>query len=416
MDHSGILYHSYDSASGSFTAAQVPLEEVKVKVWIADVTARITLTQRFYNATPNRTGRAKYCFPVPASAAICAFQFKSSDGRILRGECKEKDLAQEQYEAAVASGQMAGLLEYVTDDIFTISVGHIPAYTVVETHLAYVMTLYTGDYMDQVRFQLPYYVGQRYGIPPEGLASAIQPALGRTRVSITVDIQMSGRIESTLSPSHPEIEPTPYDTHLGRPSRRRTTVRYQSNSYLERDFILLIRAKDLDKPRCFVEVRKDAQHRYPDSLALQLTLVPRTKLPPIRSQRYLFLVDRSGSMSQDYRIETAKSTLILLLKMIPESSTFNIFSFGNDCFAWRPQSELYTKYTVQEATSYVEGFDAELGGTEIRSALAKVFATSPPDVPTVLFVLTDGEVNLLIFPALPELMYHSRTKSTPRSI
>ncbi|RXW17410.1 hypothetical protein EST38_g8434 [Candolleomyces aberdarensis] len=36
MDHSGILYHSYDSASGSFTAAQVPLEEVKVKVWIAD--------------------------------------------------------------------------------------------------------------------------------------------------------------------------------------------------------------------------------------------------------------------------------------------------------------------------------------------------------------------------------------------
>ncbi|RXW16012.1 hypothetical protein EST38_g9851 [Candolleomyces aberdarensis] len=144
MDHSGILYHSYDSASGSFTAAQVPLEEVKVKVWIAD--ARITLVQRFYNPTPNRIGRAKYCFPVPASAAICAFQFKSSDGRILRGECKEKDLAQEQYEAAVASGQMAGLLEYVTDDI---SVGHIPAYAVVETHLAYVMTLYTGDYMDQ---------------------------------------------------------------------------------------------------------------------------------------------------------------------------------------------------------------------------------------------------------------------------
>ena len=80
------------------------------------VTARVTLIQRFYNATPTRTGRAKYCFPVPASAAICAFQFKSSDGRILRGECKEKDLAQEQYEAAVASGQMAGLLEYVTDD------------------------------------------------------------------------------------------------------------------------------------------------------------------------------------------------------------------------------------------------------------------------------------------------------------
>lgn len=80
------------------------------------MTARVTLIQRFYNPGPHRTGRAKYCFPVPASAAICAFQFKCSDGRILRGECKEKDLALEQYEAAVASGQMAGLLEYVTDD------------------------------------------------------------------------------------------------------------------------------------------------------------------------------------------------------------------------------------------------------------------------------------------------------------
>lgn len=47
---------------------------------------------------------------------ICAFQLKSSDGRIVKGECKEKDLAEEEYEAAVASGQLAGLLDYVTDD------------------------------------------------------------------------------------------------------------------------------------------------------------------------------------------------------------------------------------------------------------------------------------------------------------
>jgi hypothetical protein len=221
------------------------------------------------------------------------------------------------------------------------------------------MTLYTGDYMDQVRFQLPYYVGQRYGIPPEGLDSAVQPAPGKTRISVTVDIQMSGRIEEIRSSSHDsEIEQTPYDTHLGRASRRRTTIRYQSESYLDRDFILSIRAKDLDKPRCFVEVRKDSRHRYPDSLALQLTLVPRTKLPSIRSQRYLFLVDRSGSMSQDNRIETARDTLILLLKMIPEGSTFNIFSFGSTCASWRSKSELYTKYALQDAVSshFATGF------------------------------------------------------------
>jgi hypothetical protein len=76
----------------------------------------VTVTQKFYNNSPVRTGRAKYCFPVPASAAVCAFQLTGSDGRVIRGECKEKELAQEQYEAAMATGQTAGLLEYVTDD------------------------------------------------------------------------------------------------------------------------------------------------------------------------------------------------------------------------------------------------------------------------------------------------------------
>lgn len=80
------------------------------------MTARVTLTQKFYNPEDTRTGRAKYCFPVPASAAVCGFQLTCSDGRVIKGECKEKDVAQEQYEAAMASGEMAGLLEYVTDD------------------------------------------------------------------------------------------------------------------------------------------------------------------------------------------------------------------------------------------------------------------------------------------------------------
>ncbi|KAF6766468.1 von Willebrand domain-containing protein [Ephemerocybe angulata] len=376
MDHCGILYHSYDDTTDTFTAAQVPLEEVRVKVWIVDVTARVTLTQKFYNAGPSRTGRAKYCFPVPASAAICSFQMTSSDGKVIRGECKEKGLAQEQYEAAMASGQTAGLLEYVTDDIFNISIGHIPPYTIVETHIVYAMTLYTGDYMDQVRFQLPCYVGQRYGIPPEGLHSSVQPLQERTRVSVTADIQTSGRIQDIVSPSHAsDIEETRYSTHLGRASRRRTTIRFRSNSYLDREFILTIRAKDLDKPRCYVEVRKDA--RFPDSLALQLTLVPKTKLPAIPEQRYLFV---------------AKRTLTMMLRMIPaEGSSFNIFGFGNTCVGWRSKGEAYTQYTLEEATSYVEGFQADFGGTEIRQALGHVFNSSPPDMSTVVFVLTDGE-------------------------
>lgn len=212
------------------------------------------------------------------------------------------------------------------------------------------MTLYTGDYVDQVRFQLPSYVGQRYGIPPEGLHNAIQPERDRTRISVTTEIQMSGRIQNITSPSHlSEIEETRYATHLGRASRRRTTIRFRSNSYLERDFILVIRATDLDQPRCFVEVRKDPRH--PDSLALQLTMVPKTKLPSVKAQRYLFLVDRSGSMGGS-RIEIAKRVLIMMLRMMPSHSSFNIFGFGSTHAMWRSSSEPYTQYSLEEAVRF----------------------------------------------------------------
>ena len=80
------------------------------------VTAKVTLVQKFYNPSPVTTGRAKFCFPVPASAAICGFQMICSDGRTIKGECKAKDEARDIYEQAVAGGQTAGLAEYVTDD------------------------------------------------------------------------------------------------------------------------------------------------------------------------------------------------------------------------------------------------------------------------------------------------------------
>lgn len=53
---------------------------------------------------------------MPASAAVCAFDMKTWDGRVIKGLSQEKDVARETYERAVHAGQFAGLVDYVTDD------------------------------------------------------------------------------------------------------------------------------------------------------------------------------------------------------------------------------------------------------------------------------------------------------------
>lgn len=80
------------------------------------VSARIVLTQSFRNTSDQPTARAKYVFPLPERSAVCAFELERADGCVVIGTVKEKEAAAQTFEAAVAAGKTAGLVESVTDD------------------------------------------------------------------------------------------------------------------------------------------------------------------------------------------------------------------------------------------------------------------------------------------------------------
>ncbi|KAG6814457.1 hypothetical protein H0H92_007461 [Tricholoma furcatifolium] len=328
-------------------------------------------------------------FPKPAGAAICAFSMETSDGRIVKGIVKDKEVAVQDYEGAIHAGQLAGLVIHVTDDIFTISVGSIPALATVEVRVEYVMNLANDDNADEIRLQLSRGIGERYGTPPEELTSASRPT-ERTKIKITCDIQTNGRINAISSPSHAnDIQETRYATSSGRESRRRSTIKYRSRTFLDRDFVLIINAKGLDSPRCFAEIRTDS---HGTSLALQATLVPKLYLPAIPAQEYLFVVDRSGSMGGK-RIEVAKETLSLLLRMLPaEGTTFNVYIFDNTVESLSALSLPYNEQSLSNARVYVDRISAR-GGTELGSAMRDVLSARNATIPTAIFLLTDGEVH-----------------------
>jgi hypothetical protein len=152
---------------------------------------------------------------------------------------------------------------------------------------------------------------------------------------------LSHSVETSLGPRIPLLrdDKRPF-AHFGSVSLT------SQDSFLDKDFVLSIQMAKLGYARCIAEILPNTQTN-----ALSLTLVSRFELPPILSQEYVFVIDRSGSMGGS-KIESAKRALIVLLKSLPNSATwFNIVSFGTSCRSTWEKSKLYAQETLDDAVS-----------------------------------------------------------------
>ncbi|KIP04028.1 hypothetical protein PHLGIDRAFT_212597 [Phlebiopsis gigantea 11061_1 CR5-6] len=355
----------------------LPLEDAEVHADIVDVSTIVTITQHFWQYAPDGIKQAKYVFPIPARAAVCGFAMTAGETTIT-AVAKEKEEAAREHNAAISHGYMTGLVQHVTEDIFSISVGALPGRMLVTTRVTYVLDLTNDDAASQIRLQLPVHIGYRFGTLPAGMKGARKTA--PYRIKISVDVRMQGNVRNITSPSHPTVVVT-----SDRTTRIPQAAQYTSRGFLEQDFVLLVTADGIDAPRCFAQ-------RAPDgTVALQLNVVPKFSLPSVPQQEYIFLVDRSASMMGS-RIAMAKRTLVMLLRALPSQGTwFNIFSFGHYCDELWRRSVPYDEEGLRGATSHVDMMDANYGGTNIEDAIDKTLRSRKLDMPTAIFVITDGE-------------------------
>ncbi|KAA0724669.1 von Willebrand factor A domain-containing protein 5A [Triplophysa tibetana] len=129
---------------------------------------------------------------------------------------------------------------------------------------------------------------------------------------------------------------------------------------------------------------------------------PKDAMSSLTAQgEFVFVIDRSGSMDcpmhrgegAQMRIESAKETLILLLKSLPMGCYFNIYGFGSSYESFFPQSVVYNQNTMDQALKKVNEMGSNMGGTEILQPLKHIYSQPCyPEHPRQLFVFTDGEV------------------------
>ena len=96
----------------------------------------------------------------------------------------------------------------------------------------------------------------------------------------------------------------------------------------------------------------------------------------IKLNEYVFLLDRSGSMS-GAPISLAVKALKLFLHSLPLGCKFNIFSFGSDYEQVFMKSQTYNQESLDRAEEIVSSFEADLGGTEIYEPLQAILVDEP---------------------------------------
>ncbi|RIA99410.1 von Willebrand factor type A domain-containing protein [Glomus cerebriforme] len=366
----------------------IPLQNVVVEANVVDMITEVTISQTYKNVEKTPI-EALYKFPIHEAAAVCGFEAEIDGQRKVKGVVKEAKKAAEEYTKAIEEGHGAYLLESESADVFQCSVGNITSGQTIVIKITYVSELKHDSESEKIRFVLPTHIAPRYGFSSSSSndgkilkADAVSYSnKADFYLDLTITCRMTSIIQNIESPSHKISTEMYIDEN---PKISKITLAEQI-TYLEKDFILVIKSKDLDQPRAFVEYNPETQTN-----CLMLTLVPKFALNTTISE-LIFVVDRSGSMSVK-PMKKAAQALELLLRSIPEDCFFNIISFGSRYDSLFPESQLYSESSLSKALNLAQTMTSNYGGTEIFTALKWAFENSRNDMPTSIFLITDGEV------------------------
>jgi hypothetical protein len=147
------------------------------------------------------------------------------------------------------------LLESESEDVFQCSVGNITSGQTVVMKITYVTELKHDSESENMRFVLPTNIAPRYGSSEYSSSSNDGKILDADAVSysnkadfhldLAVTCRMTSTIQNIESPSHKISTEMNID---GNPKISKITLTDQI-THLEKDFILVVKSKDLDQPR-----------------------------------------------------------------------------------------------------------------------------------------------------------------------
>ncbi|XP_078392864.1 von Willebrand factor A domain-containing protein 5A-like, partial [Cetorhinus maximus] len=382
----------------------VPLRSISVAVEVQGFVADVTASLEYRNDETNPV-EAVFVFPMDRDAAVYHFQ-ATVDGKRIVAEIKEKEKAKDEYDDAISAGHEAFLLEEdsSSSDIFTCMVGNLPPAQNASLSFSFVQEL-AIEADGAVRFVLPAVLNPRY-TPADAQAPSVTKDIPRALAGTPYTLALKAQVRSPLGVSRVQsnCDLTPLE-YLS-PDKTAAELSLTDGHGFNKDVELLIYYDNVHTPSAIVEagVESVAPGTLMGDPTVMVNVYPSfpEQSSPVASGEFIFLLDRSGSMDcamsdkqgGPTRIQSAKETLLLLLKSLPMGCFFNVYGFGSHFRSFFPESVEYNQESMQKALEKLKGVGADMGGTEILQPLTAIYSKPcKAGHPRQLFVFTDGEVS-----------------------
>nr|MDQ3374615.1 VIT and VWA domain-containing protein [Acidobacteriota bacterium] len=361
----------------------LPVKSIELDTKIIGQVATTHVEQVFRNDTPY-TLEGTYFFPIPETASIIEFAIWEN-GKKLVGEVRSREEARRIYDSIVRRQKDPGLLEYAGKDLFQASIFPIPPNSDKKLELTYSEVLKAES--GTVAYRYPLGTGRNvWSRPiPVSFSRDEERRIGRPSVpqkfgTISGKIEIVGKqtLRNIYSPSH-QID-------VKNKSETGASVSFETNAN-DNDFQLFYGLSNNDFGMSLLTYREAGKDGY---FLLQLSPKDNISERELVNKDIVFVLDTSGSMSDEGKMEKARSALLFGVRNLRDGDRFNVISFAGE------EHLMENGLIPANAVGRKRGEDfvnklTPSGGTNINDSLrAALRQFDSTDRPKLLVFMTDG--------------------------
>lgn len=362
----------------------VKLLGVKLSGDLRGLMFEASIEQHFFNST-DKNIEVVYHFPLPWGAVLLGVDVVLGN-KHLTGEVVERKQAEATYEEAISEGNAAIMLEKNHDHSYSLNLGNLAAHECCNITLRYAQTLQFEQ--QGLRLLIPTVIAPRYGDAQQEGGMLLHQIPNH---SLTVDypFELELRIHGALAQARVSSASHLIGVaYVNSDQGNVLKVSLLHRESLDRDFVLVV--DQLVHDSVIVAAHDSVE---PNGVAMLLSVCPRMCTQNSTSISVKILVDCSGSMAGD-SIDAAKRALQAIIQQFDTDDRFSLSRFGSSVEHRSRGLWKVREASKSSAQQWVGALKADLGGTEMESALSSTFALAQT-VKSDVLLITDGEISAI---------------------